>query len=479
VSLDRKDCYRALLAHDPAFDGVFFIGVKTTGIYCRPICPARVPMFERCEFFRTAAAAERGGFRACLRCRPELAPLARPMDGVSELVQAAHERIAAGDWVDGDAAALAHRLGADEAELRAAIERELGVTPEDLRKTQRFGLAKRLLTDSTLAVSEVATAAGYSGSRQLSAACQATFGRAPSELRRRIVLDEPESELALRLDYRPPFDVAWAFEFLRHRACPGLERVDGLRYQRSVVLGASRGWLQIQPDPKRTALIARVSASLGSVLLPLMASARALFDLDARPDRVAACFALDPILAPRVAARPGLRVPGAFNRFEIAVRGVLGQQVSVAAATTLCSRLVKRFGEPIATPWPEIDRLFPTPDSLVEAGVSDLAAIGMPRSRAETLHALARSVASGKLDLTGRADPEHALQALRQVRGVGPWTASYIAMRGLHWPDAFPAGDLGVRKALGMASQASVERSGEAWRPFRAYAVMHLWAALS
>jgi AraC family transcriptional regulator of adaptative response / DNA-3-methyladenine glycosylase II len=363
--------------------------------------------------------------------------------------------------------------------LRAGLDRELGVTPEQLVETQRFGLAKRLLTDTTLTLSAIAAASGYTSARQLSAAFRAILDRDPADLRRPIATAIDESEIALRLDYRPPFDSAGMFAFLRPRVCPGLERIDEDRYRRSVVIGAHRGWLQVEADPKRTSLLARAASSLAPVLLPLTAATRVVFDLDARPDRVQAFFARDPLLGPHVAARPGLRVPGAFNRFEIAVRAVLGQQVSVAAATTLSGRLVRRFGQPIATPWPEIDRTFPPPDVLVEAGVSDITALGMPRSRAETVHALARAVASGELDLSGRADPEETLVSLQRVPGVGPWTASYIAMRALHWADAFPAGDLGVRKALGMASQASVERSGEAWRPFRAYAVVHLWAALS
>lgn len=269
------------------------------------------------------------------------------------------------------------------------------------------------------------------------------------------------------------------FGFLRARACPGLERADAETYQRTVEIDGRSGWLQVVPDAQGSWLTALVAAELRPVIAPLTAALRELFDLDAQPERVAACLARDPLFKAQVAARPGLRVPGAFNRFETAVRAVLGQQVSVAAATTLCARLVSRFGAQCSTPWSADSRSFPSPRIVVDAGSSELAALGMPRARAETLHGLARAVDSGELDLSIGSDPQAAYAALRRVPGVGPWTASYIAMRVLRDPDAFPAGDLHVRRALGMPTPSAAERASERWRPYRAYAVMHLWAALA
>jgi len=458
VRLPRERCYRALRERDARFDGVFFNGVKTTGIYCRPICPARTPMFERCTFFPTAAAAERAGYRACLQCRPELAPRAA-LEGGPRFVEAALARIEAGRLLDADS--LARAVGVSEAELEAALERECGATVHELVATQCLALAKRLITDTRLSIREIAELSGFPSSRRLQARFEEYLGRPASSLRRPTPARADESTLSLRLDYRPPLDLDAVFGFLRVRAMPGLERVSGSAYQRSIQLGAATGWLQVEPHPKRNALVATVPRALGPQLLPLMASVRELFDLDARPDRIGECLGSDPTLSRYIAARPGLRVPGSISRFETAVRAVVGQQVSVAAATTLCGRIVRRFGAPVETPWPEIDRTFPEPSLLVAAGVDQLATIGMPRARANTLFELARAVAEGRLDLDGVVDPEQALTELRRVPGIGPWTAQYIQMRVLHWSDAFPAGDLGVRKALGMPSTAAAERSSQ------------------
>ena len=479
MSLDRQRCYRALRARDARFDGVFFNAVKTTGIYCRPICPARTPMLERCTFFPSAAAAERAGYRGCLQCRPELAPNAR-LEGAPSFVQAALARIEAGYLNEGghDLQGLAREVGVTAAELDGALEAARGATALELAETQRIALAKRLLTDTKLSIRDVAELSGFASSRRLQATFRARLGRPATELRRTAAaLASDPKTLRLRLDYRPPFDHATVFGFLGVRAMPGLERVDGPAYRRSIRIGERSGWLQVEPDPKRNALVATIPVSLGDRILPLVAAARELFDLDARPDRIGECLGSDPQLSRHVAARPGLRVPGSISRFETAVRAVVGQQVSVAAATTLCGRIVRRFGSPVETPWPEIDRLFPEPAKLVAAGISELASIGMPRSRATTLYELARAIADRRLDLDRVVDPEQALTELCRVPGIGPWTAQYIQMRVLHWPDAFPAGDLGVRKALGMPSTAAAERSSQSWRPFRAYAVMHLWHA--
>jgi AraC family transcriptional regulator of adaptative response / DNA-3-methyladenine glycosylase II len=477
MKFDREVCYRALGARDARFDGVFYVGVRSTGVYCRPVCPARTPREDRCDFFMTAVEAEQAGFRACLRCRPELAPGAAQIDALPRLARAALSRIEAGYLNDHGVDDLAQSLGVSARHLRRTFESEVGVSPQEAAQSHRIALAKRLVVDTSLPLTQIAYASGFGSLRRFHEAFRARVGRAPSALRRAKAGPEATSCITLRLDYRPPFDLAGLFGFLKARAIPGVELVEGQEYRRTYQLGASSGWLQVAPDPKRHALRASVSLSLTRQLLPIVAGVRELFDLDARPDRVAAQLASDPRLAPLVAARPGLRLPGAVCRFETAVRAVVGQQVSVSAATTLCARLARRFGTEVATPWPAVDRLFPEPAQLAAASESEIAAIGMPGSRARTLLALARAVESGFVDLSGGPDPEQVLERLQELPGIGPWTSQYIGMRVLHWPDAFPAGDLGVRKALGVSTNVRAEKIAESWRPFRAYAVMHLWMA--
>jgi AraC family transcriptional regulator of adaptative response / DNA-3-methyladenine glycosylase II len=479
-SLDQDACYGAISARDVRFDGVFYVGVKTTGVYCRPICPARTPGRARCEFFRRAAEAERAGYRACFRCRPELAPGFAPVDAAARLSQVAAARIEAGYLNEHSIEALAASLGVTARHLRRTMLSELGVTPVELAQTARLALAKRLLQDSSLPLAEIAFASGFKSVRRFNALVQARFDRPPSALRR--AQREPSHAdaacIVLRLDYRPP--LAWdaLLEFLRGRAMTRVEVIADGEYRRSVVLGEHAGWLAVRADAKRDALVARIALGLAPKLMEVVARLRALFDLDARPDAIAAHLARDPRLRASVASTPGLRVPGAFDGFEAAVRAVLGQQVSVRGATTLCGRLVERFGTPLANGsifFEGIDRAFPAPRVLASAALDDVRAIGMPAARAQTVIALARAIDEGQLELASRSDPERTMQALQAIPGIGPWTACYLAMRALRWPDAFPGGDLVVRKALSVTSTKAAEAGVEALRPFRAYAVMHLW----
>lgn len=477
--LDAETYYRALTARDPRFDGVFFVGVKTTGIYCRPICPARTPGAPRCEFFTHAAEAERAGFRACFRCRPEIAPGLAPIDSIPRLVRSAAAQIEAGYLNRHGVEDLAASLNITSRHLRRAMESELGVSPVELAQTRRLALAKQLLHDTTLSPTDVAFASGFASVRRFNALVQQRFGRPPSALRREHGAGTAAKFISLRLDYRPPLDWNALLTFLKGRATPGVESVTGNEYRRSVMLGDSVGWLAVAPDPKRPALQARVSLSLAPRLMEIVARLRALFDLDARPDLIATHLEADSRLRPLISAHPGLRVPGAFDGFETAIRGILGQQVSVRGATTLCGRLVARFGIPLSTEVDGLVHTFPTATSLAKASLTEVRALGLPEMRARTILGFARAVAEQRIDLSSAIDPEHFVIALQKLPGIGPWTAHYLAMRVLRWPNAFPASDLALRKALRVQTANAAEKRAHLWQPWRAYAVMHLWNSLS
>ena len=476
AGLDAETCYRALVARDRRFDGVFFVAVTTTGIYCRPICTARTPGRDRCVFYRRGAEAERAGYRACLRCRPELAPGAGAVDAAPRLVADAVARIEAGFLDDGSVDDLATELGVTARHLRRTLTSALGVTPVELAQSRRLAMARQLVLGTDLPLTQIAFASGMGSLRRFNALFRERFGAAPSTLRGRRRLPPPSS-LQLRLDYRPP--LAWAplLGFLDARASAGVELVDGGVYRRTVRIGDATGWVAVRPDPRRAALVADVPISLASALLPLAARLRALFDLDAHPEAIDAHLRRDPLLAPRVAAHPGLRVPGAFDGFEVAVRAILGQQVSVAAATTLAGRLAAAFGEPVATPWPGLDRLFPPPAAIATAGEAAVAAVGMPAARARAVVALAG--AAERLRLDPHADPAALTAQLAALPGIGPWTAAYVAMRAAAWPDALPSSDLALRRALGDLPAADVDARAAPWRPWRSYAVLHLWTGVS
>ncbi len=470
MQLDAQASYRALAARDVRFDGVFFVGVKTTGIYCRPICPARTPGAARCEFFERAAEAERAGFRACFRCRPELAPGLSPVRSVPRLVRAAVARIEAGYLNEYGVEELAQSMNVTSRHLCRAMETELGITPVELAQTRRLALAKQLLQDTALSPTEIAFAAGFSSVRRFNALVLKRFGRPPSALRKGHGSGESSELITLRLDFRPPFDWQALLRFLAGRAIPGVETVTSSDYRRTVTLGDSVGWLAVGLGTKPFALEARVSLSLAPKLTEIVARLRALFDLDARPDLIAKHLRRDSRLRPLVSAHPGLRVPGAFDGFEMAVRAVLGQQISVRGASTLCGRLVSRFGA---------SSLFPTVDVLANASVSEVQAVGLPLARARTLVELARAVAQRRVDLSLGAEPEQLISELQALPGVGPWTAHYLAMRVSRWPNAFPGSDLALCKALSVKTAPAAEKRAAHWQPWRAYGVMHLWNSLS
>jgi len=476
--LDAARCYRALVSRDARFDGRFFSAVRTTGVYCRPICPARTPKRANVTFYRCAAAAEAAGFRACLRCRPETSPGTPAWLGTSATVSRALRHIASGALDEGSVADLADRLGIGERHLRRLFLKHLGAAPLAVAQTQRVHFAKRLVVETALPMTQIALDAGFSSIRRFNAAMLRACGRSPTALRRghrARAAGTRAGELVLRLPFRAPFPWEETIAFLAPRAIPGVEEVTPDAYRRSVVVDGVPGVVEVRPPAAGRYLALHVPGELAGGLARLVTAARRLFDLGADPHEIGTQLGRDRALARRVRRCPGLRVPGAWDGFEVAVRAILGQQVTVRGATTLIGRLVASLGTPLPEPRGAVGRLFPAPERVADAR---LETIGLPRVRAEAVRALARAVAAGRLRLDASAGLEEAVAALVELPGVGPWTAHYVAMRALGEPDAFPAGDLGLRRALlrgRLASARELAARAEAWRPWRAYAAMYLW----
>jgi AraC family transcriptional regulator, regulatory protein of adaptative response / DNA-3-methyladenine glycosylase II len=470
--LDIEACHQALQSHDPRFDGVFFVGISSTGIYCRPVCPARQTKRENRAFYASAAAAEKAGFRPCLRCRPELAPGRARIDAVSRLAAAIAGRIEEGALGEMNLEELAREFSITDRHLRRVVQQEFGVSPVELAQTQRLLTAKRLLTDTRLSVTEIAFASGFSSLRRFNALFRERYRLNPTALRKSNGNAAWSDTLRCELAYRPPLDWPALVAFLAARSTTGVETSDGLRYARTVRIGERKGWISARPSKEKNTLVVEISSSLAPAILPVLRRVRRLFDLDA-----------DPVLiAERLAGvgveNPGIRVPGAFDGFEMAVRAILGQQITVKAATTLAGRMVAAFGESIETPIPGLTHLPPTANTLAMVDPGDVAALGMPLKRAESLVAIAGAIESGFLCLEPGADVEKTMEALKSLPGIGEWTAQYVAMRALSWPDAFPHTDLGIMQALTENNPRRVLERGEAWRPWRAYAVMRLWKSL-
>jgi AraC family transcriptional regulator of adaptative response / DNA-3-methyladenine glycosylase II len=476
VTLDPDTCYRALAARDPRFDGLFFVGVRTTGVYCRPVCPARTPGRDRVVFFARGAEAEHEGYRACFRCRPELAPGRASVDATTRLADLAWARVEAGFLNEGSVDELAHELGVTPRHLSRVLRAALGVSPVQLAQSRRLALAKQLLQDTSLPLTQVAFAAGFGSVRRFNALFQRRFGRPPSSLRRAHGEAATGAGLSLRLDYRPPLDWRAMLDFLRPRCIPGVERVEGDSYARTVILGVHRGTVVVRPDPHHPALRAEASTSLAPVTLPLVARLRALFDLDAQPAEVDGALSRDRELRPLIRARPGVRLPGAFDGFEVAVRVILGQQVTVKGASTLAGRLARAVGEVLETGEAGLDRAMPRAAVLAATEPGTLArAVGLPLARATAVTSLARAVSAGGLRLDRHAPVEATLARLRELPGFGDWTTQVVALRALGWPDAFPAGDLALRQRLGAGSVRELVARADSWRPWRAYATVRLW----
>lgn len=475
--LDLDHCYDALRARDDRFDGRFFVGVRTTSIYCRPVCPARTPLKRNVDFFVHAAAAERAGFRPCLRCRPELAPGAAPMDAPDRIAQLAVARIEAGALDEGDAESLAASLGVSSRQLRRVVETSFGATPVELAQTRRLLLAKQLLSDTRLPMAVVAQAAGFGSVRRFNHLFTSRYGMAPGRLRQRGGSDEGLGEtFTLPLAYRAPLAWAHLLRFLAGRGAVGVEAAEDGRYLRTVTIGAQQGWLAVAP-PDGSVLRVTLSSSLLPVLPQVLSRLRRTLDLDANAPVIDAQLGRDPRLAALVTATPGLRVPGAFDGFELALRAILGQQVTVKAATTLFGRFARRFGLAITTPHAALTHLAPRAEAIAEASRQQLIDLGLTTRRAETISRMAQAVASGALHLEPGPDPEAVMAAMQELPGIGPWTAHYIAMRALRHPDAWPDGDLGLLAALKLTSHRELRAAAEPWRPWRSYAALHLWNA--
>ena len=480
---DSAALYNAYASRDPRFDGVFFIGVTSTGIYCRPVCTAKTPKAANCRFFDSAEAAEKANFRPCLRCRPELAPGNAPVDDAHRIAGLLTSRIEEG-MLDSGASleAVATHFGWSSRQIRRIVQRELGVSPMELVLTRRLLLAKQLLTETTLPMIQVAFASGFSSVRRFNDAFGHRYGMPPSRLRK--AADRPPMAISstdsftLQLAYRPPLDWHGLTTFLGDRAMQGVEAVREDEYLRTVRLGRYSGWIRVRHEARKRALVVELTHALTPVLPALLGRLRNLFDLTARPDIIAAQLERDQRLAALVTRNPGLRVPGAFDGFELAVRAILGQQVTVKGATTLAGRFAAAFGEPIETPHPELTRLSPPAHRVAALEVEDLTRLGIVRARAHTILALAAEVESGRLRLEAGAPADAAIEQLTALPGIGAWTAHYIAMRALRWPDAFPKEDIALRRALGGATAGEAEEISQPWRPWRSYATLHFWRSL-
>lgn len=481
TALDREACYRALQTRDARFDGVFYVGVLSTGIYCRPICPAGPPKLENCTFLPSAAAAHQRGFRPCRRCRPELSPGVAGWRGTANTVYRALNLISEGALNEGNVDALADRLGVTARHLRRLFHRHVGATPIAVAQTNRILLALKLLGETPLAMTDVAMAAGFGSIRRFNAVMHGLYGKPPSQLQstESPVADEAAG-VTIKLPFSPPYDWRAMIDFLALRAMPGVEAVESARYRRTFDIDGAQGIVEVRQGENDDHLLATIwtnnIASLGGVIARL----RRLFDLDADMAAIDAYLASDSSLAARVRARPGVRVPGAWGDFEVAVRAVLGQQVTVKGATTLAGRLVAAAGRPldrrIDTAAGSVHTIFPTPATVASL---DLTRIGLIRSRADTLRALGRALVDEPDLLRPFGALEETIEKLVSVPGIGPWTAHYIAMRVLREPDAFPASDVGLLRAFETSSGRPTPRQllerAEAWRPWRAYAAMRLW----
>jgi AraC family transcriptional regulator of adaptative response / DNA-3-methyladenine glycosylase II len=476
---DFEACYRAIVSRDARFDGRFFTAVTSTGIYCRPVCPAQTPKRANVRFYASAAAAEAAGFRACLRCRPHLAPGGAPAATSDRVADRALRLIASGaaDGVAG-VAAVARRLEVSERHLHRVLCEAVGAGPLTLARMRRLQTARTLIEQTGMPITDVAFSAGYSSLRQFNSEVLSGTGRAPTALRRRgAPSHDGEGALVLRLGVRPPFDGAALLRFFAARAVCGVEVCSPTTLTRSVALPHGAAVVELEPQPAQ--LVVRLWLDDVRDLGAAVDRCRRLFDVDADPQAIAAVLCADPLLAPLVSRQPGLRVPGCAGAEEIAVRAVLGQQVSVTRATALASRLTAEFGTPLAHPRHGVNRLFPTSAAIAAADLDDL---GLTGERAATLRRLTGALARGDIDLGLGSDSRDVSAQLQSIRGIGEWTATYVAMRALRDPDAFPAGDLGLRQAFARAGGGDAHALGEhaqRWRPWRAYATVQLWNHLT
>jgi AraC family transcriptional regulator of adaptative response / DNA-3-methyladenine glycosylase II len=477
MNLDWQVCSRARLSRDARFDGKFFIGVRGSRVYCRPICPAPTAKEKNVRYFPTAAAAAEAGFRPCLRCRPECSPGTPAWSGTSNTVSRALRLIAESGLEEGGVEGLAERLGVGARHLRRLFLKHLGATPSAVAHTRRLHFAKKLIDETVLPMSQVAIASGFGCVRRFNAAIRATYCRTPTQIRRlaRPAATRQENQYLFQLRFRPPYHWQGMLDFFARRAVPGVESVEQGVYRRSICLHGEPGYFEVSLHERGEALAVRIQFGDPCALFFIIERIRAMFDLSADWTDIARTLRSDPPLAQFVQSAPGLRVPGSWDGFELTVRAILGQQVSVASARAVAGRVVAQSG-PSFSGAANLTRLFPTPEILAEA---DLTTAGVTSGRAQTIQALARAVCEKRIKFEGVVESESFLARLREISGIGKWTAQYIAMRALGETDAFPAGDAALLRALNVASPQELEQRSAAWRPWRAYATMYLWKSLS
>jgi AraC family transcriptional regulator of adaptative response / DNA-3-methyladenine glycosylase II len=473
MEIDWHAFRRARVARDVRFDGKFFVGARNTKIYCRPSCPVPTIEDKNVRYFPTAAAAAEAGYRPCLRCRPECSPGTPAWLGTPSTVTRALRLIAEGGLEDGGLEGLAERLGVGSRHLRRLFIKHLGATPSAVAKTSRLHFAKKLIDETTLPMNQVAVASGFGSVRRFNATIHRTYRRTPTQIRSlaRVKNTQPENQYVFHLRFRPPYNWNAMLTFLAARATPGVEVVESGSYRRSVSLNGTHGEFEVALASNEPSLLVRVCFADPRALFLITEQIRHMFDVNADWCRIVETLKNDPQLAPLLEALPGIRIPGCWDGFELAVRAILGQQVSVKGATTLAGRLAKTFGQPFSG-CDGLTHLFPTPQILSRA---DLNRIGLTKARAESIRAIASAVCRRDICFEGVVNSEDLLARLCQIPGIGQWTAQYIAMRALGEPDAFPSGDIGLMRGLGVANSRELDRRAEAWRPWRAYAAMYLW----
>lgn len=469
MDIDPKICHRARLARDPRFDGEFFVAVRTTGIYCRPICPARPPAEKNVQYFQNAAQAAESGFRPCLRCRPESAPNSPAWRGSSTTVRRALDLIQAGALNSGSLETLAERLGVGERHLRKLFQREMGVSPLAVAQNQRLLFAKKLLQETGMPMTEVAFASGFGSVRRFNSAVRDSFGFTPGDLRSRRRGDSSCTGIELQLHYRPPYDWPGVIDFFTRHALENVEQVDAHSYQRNILVNGELGQIRISPIAGRNALQLLLHLPTHGELMPIVARVRRMFDLDANPGIVRDALQTDPVLGPLINNTPGIRSPTQWSVYEAAVRAIVGQQVSIQAARNVCARLVAATNEEGAA------LVFPQPGAI--AGLDD-SYFPMPGRRRDTLRDFCRR--------SGQQDTPLNLETFASIKGIGPWTTAMVAMRGHGNPDIFPMGDLGLVKAYETLSsnpspggRPKLKTIIDNWRPWRSYAANLLWRSLS
>ncbi len=486
MEMNHQNLYAALKAHDSRFDGRFFVGISSTGIYCRPVCRVKTPLAKNCTFYPSAAAAELAGYRPCLKCRPELAPGHSCVDSASRLAGRAASIIEENRLVESNLSELAQRLGITDRHLRRIFVTEFGVSPVQYLQTCRLLLAKSLLTDTPLSVMQVAMSSGFGSMRRFNDLFKTHYRLTPTDLRKNgaCLKETGHDGITIRLGYRPPYRWDKLLGFLAERAVPGVESVKNGSYRRTAALQHNdefvRGWFAVENLPDKNSLAVTLSPSLIGVLPKVIFKVRQLFDLNCEPSEIDQVLERMNRLTSGLYVS-GLRLPGCFDAFEMSVRAVLGQQITVKAARTLAMRFAKSFGEKIETPFEELAVTFPTARQIVLLGnpiENKFGPLGITGARARTIAGLANAMECGDIDLSPHADPETEIMKLCTIPGIGPWTAQYVAMRVIGWPDAFLPTDYGIKKALDNLQERKILEMSEAWKPWRAYATVNLWNSL-